>query len=396
MSKATIPIGPQHPALHEPENFMIEVDGERIVKVTPRIGYVHRGIEKLSESRTWLQVVYLAERVCGICSHSHTSAYVTGVEELYGLEVPERGLYIRALVAELERIHSHLLWIGTMGHEAGWLTSMMYVWRDREVVMDILEDISGNRVNYAMNTIGGVRRDITPEMKEKILKGMDYLEKRIEKYEDFFMNEKTFLARLINVGTLPTGIAAKLNSCGPVARGCGVDFDVRRDNPYGIYPDLDFKVWVSKFCDLRGRVWVRIKEVGESIYLVKQILDKMPGGDIKVKRVKPKAPEGRVISVVEAPRGELVHTIISDGGRGPYRHKIRAPTYANLPSIAYSLQGGHIADIPVVIAGIDPCFSCCDRMTIIDRNKNKTWHTTLAELRHINIKRVKNGTYANE
>ncbi len=178
LGEVKIPIGPQHPALKEPESFLISLHGEKITASSVRLGYNHRGIEKACENQTYIQDLYLIERICGICSHSHSTCFVQAVEEIAGLEIPARARYIRTLISELERIHSHLLWLGVAGHEIGFDTLLMYTWRDREAVMDILALLSGNRVNYSMNTIGGVRRDIKPEQKEKVLKAIDILEER--------------------------------------------------------------------------------------------------------------------------------------------------------------------------------------------------------------------------
>src|SRR3989339_1911783 len=191
MGKVIIPIGPQHPALKEPESFSVTLEGEKIVDVNLRLGYNHRGIEKACEERTYIQDIYILERVCGICSHSHSTCFVQTVEEIAGVEIPERAKYIRTIVAELERIHSHLLWLGVAGHEEGFDTLFMYSWRDREIVMDILALITGNRVNYGMNTIGGVRRDISKAQASQILKAVDILEERTNYYIEVASEEVT-------------------------------------------------------------------------------------------------------------------------------------------------------------------------------------------------------------
>ncbi len=223
-------IGPQHPALKEPERFILEVEGEQVVKAVPRIGYVHRGIEKAMENRTYLQDLYLAERICGICSHAHTTCYVQTVEDLMGIEAPQRARHIRTIIAELERIHSHLLWLGVVAHEVGFDTFFMYVWRDREIIMDLLEEISGNRVNYAMNTIGGVRRDINEEKASKINRALNLIEEKVKKYIPILQKEQTLLKRTVGVGYLSSIDALKYNAVGPMARASGVKRDVRRDD----------------------------------------------------------------------------------------------------------------------------------------------------------------------
>src|SRR5665647_1983028 len=202
MEKIVIPIGPQHPALKEPESFRVILEGEKIVGVSLRLGYNHRGIEKACEERTYIQDLYLIERVCGICSHSHSTCFIQAVEEIAGVEVPKRALYLRTLVGELERIHSHLLWLGVAGHEIGFDTLFMYTWRDREIVMDILADLTGNRVNYGINAYGGVKRDITSDQAQEVLKCLDILEERTNYYAKVVTEERTIIARLSGVGIL--------------------------------------------------------------------------------------------------------------------------------------------------------------------------------------------------
>ena len=216
-----IPIGPQHPLLKEPAKFDFDISGEEIVGARMNIGYNHRGIEKACESRNYYQCLYLLERICGICSHSHTTAFVQAVEEIMKLEVPRRGLYLRTLVCELERLHSHLLWLGVAAHEVGFDSMFMLVWRDRELVMDILEEISGNRVNYAINTIGGVRRDLTDEQRKKILDMLAVLKKRLDYYAQIGTTEPSFVGRIKGVGTLPAKRAAEMCAVGPFARAAG-------------------------------------------------------------------------------------------------------------------------------------------------------------------------------
>ncbi|MCK9604084.1 MAG: nickel-dependent hydrogenase large subunit, partial [Candidatus Omnitrophica bacterium] len=251
--KFKIPIGPQHPALKEPESFSVALKGERIMGFDIRLGYNHRGIEKACEERTYTQDVYLIERICGICSHSHSTCFVQAVEEIAAVQVPKRALYIRTLIAELERIHSHLLWLGVAGHEIGFDTLLMYTWRDREVVMDILATLTGNRVNYGMNTIGGVRRDISKEQMQEVLKGIDILEERTKYYIEVATEETTIIKRLSGVGVLYYDEAVKLDAVGPTARASGVDRDVRRDDPYAAYAEMNFKVITDDHSDVYGR-----------------------------------------------------------------------------------------------------------------------------------------------
>jgi membrane-bound hydrogenase subunit alpha len=357
----SIPIGPQHPALKEPESFNIILQGEKIQHMSVRLGYNHRGIEKACEERSFVQDVYLIERVCGICSHSHSTCFVQAVEEIAGLEVPKRGLYIRTLIAELERVHSHLLWLGVAGHEVGFDTLLMYTWRDREVVMDILALLTGNRVNYGMNMIGGVRRDITAEQIPQILKAIDTLEERTKYYIQVATQEITLIKRLSGVGSVTHDDAIHLGAVGPTARASGVDRDIRRDDPYAVYSELSFKVITDNHNDVYGRTLVRVGELMEAYSMIRQLIKNMPDGPIFVKAPR-KIPAGEAVSRYEAPRGEDMHYVKANGTEKPERVKVRAPTLANVQVVAHMLKDGYLADMPIVIAAIDPCFSCTDRL----------------------------------
>ncbi len=377
----TIPIGPQHPALKEPISLRMTIDGEVIKDADIRLGYNHRGVEKLFEGKTYIQNIYVAERICGICSHSHTTCYVNGVEKLSGLEIPKRAAYIRVLIAELERIHSHLLWLGVAGHEAGFDSFFMYTWRDREIVMDILEEISGNRVHYAINTIGGVRRDIDETQKTKILNHLKVLRERTQYYKNLGTNEPSFVARLSGVGKLSREDAIALCAVGPTLRASGVDMDVRKDDPYNCYEEIPFEVCTSDTCDVLGRTVVRINEVLQSYDIIEYVLKNLPAGDVRVKAPR-KVPEGETVSRYEAPRGENIHYIKSNGTDKPERLKVRAPTLGNYPATVAMLKNGFIADIPLIFAAIDPCICCAERMAEIqDVKTGSTEIKTFDELK---------------
>ena len=372
--KFKIPIGPQHPALKEPESFSLVLEGEKIMSSSVRLGYNHRGIEKACEQRTYIQDIYLLERVCGICSHSHSTCFVQAVEEIAGLQVPKRGLYIRTLIAELERIHSHLLWLGVAGHEIGFDTLLMYTWRDREIVMDILALLTGNRVNYGMNTIGGARRDITPEQIPQILTAIDALEERTKYYIQIATQETTIIQRLSGVGLLLHDEAIHLGAIGPTARASGVDRDIRRDDPYAAYVDLSFKVITDNHNDVYGRAVVRVLELMESYSMVRQLIKNLPDGPIAVKSPR-KIPVGQAVSRYEAPRGEDIHYVKSNGTDKPERVKVRAPTLANVQVVAHMLKNRYLADMPIVVAAIDPCFSCTDRSIAVKNSDNRSPET---------------------
>ncbi|MDD5019161.1 MAG: nickel-dependent hydrogenase large subunit [Candidatus Omnitrophica bacterium] len=356
-----VPFGPQHPALKEPESFLISLRGEKITSMSVRLGYNHRGIEKACEERTYVQDVYLLERICGICSHSHSTCFVQAVEEIAGLRVPERALYIRSLIGELERIHSHLLWLGVAGHEVGFDTLLMYAWRDREVVMDILVKLTGNRVNYGINTIGGVRRDITADQIQEVLEAVRALEEKTKYYIQVATEEVTFVKRMSGVGVLLPEDAVRLGAVGPTARASGVDRDIRRDDPYAAYARIPFKVPTSTHNDVYGRAVVRLSELMESYQMIRKILKDLPEGPLTV-RAPRKVPAGESLSRYEAPRGEDVHYVKSNGTEKPERVKVRAPTLANIQAVSRMLEDRYLADLPIVIAAIDPCFSCTDRL----------------------------------
>ncbi len=380
----TIPVGPQHPALKEPGSFLITLRGEKINAVNIKLGYNHRGIEKACEGRSYTQDLYLLERICGICSHSHSTCFVTAVEEIAGIEVPRRGLYIRTLIAELERVHSHYLWLGVAGHEIGFDTLLMYTWRDREVVMDLLAMITGNRVHYGMNTVGGVRRDVTAEQIQEIRKGVDILEERTKYYIQLALDEVTIIKRLSGVGVLPRDDAYRLCATGPTGRASEVDYDVRRDDPYLVYDELEFKVVTSNTSDVYGRTVVRLGELMESFSMIRQLCDRMPDGPIVAKAPR-KIPAGEATSRYEAPRGEDIHYVRANGTEKPDRVKVRAPSLANIQSVALMLQEQNLADLPIVIAAIDPCFSCTDRMIGIKQDGRPTTLLPWEEVRRSGI-----------
>lgn len=360
-----VPIGPQHPALKEPGHFEFEVDGELVTAATVRLGYVHRGIEKAIEGRNWTQNLYLVERICGICSHIHALTYALGVETLAGVEVPPRAQAIRVLVSELERIHSHMLWFGVAAHEAGFDTLFMYSWRDRETIMDVLETLTGNRVNYSANLLGGVKFDVNDAQRKAILEGIDFLEERTQHYLDVVTSDSLFLQRTRGIGVTPLEDARRLGIVGPTARASGVARDVRIDAPYCAYPDFPVKLVLETAGDLEARFVVRLRELLESYRLIRLVLDDLPEGELVAKRFPRKIKEGEVVSRVEAPRGEVMYYIRSDGGDNPARVRVRTPTLCNMASVLTLAVGHQLADVPMLLVGIDPCFSCNDRSVAI-------------------------------
>jgi NADH-quinone oxidoreductase subunit D len=358
--KYVVPIGPQHPALKEPGRFEFTVDGELVTGASVRLGYVHRGIEKACEGRNWTQAMYLLERVCGICSNAHAFAYVLGVEKLAKVEAPARAQAIREVIAGLERIHSHMLWLGVAAHEAGFDTLFMYSWRDRETVMDLLEAISGNRVNYSANLIGGVKFDITSEQRKTIMDGLEFLEKRSWHYLNIATTDVAFLQRTRGVGKMNRADAEWLGVVGPTARASGLTRDIRVEAPYGAYKRFPVSAVTEQAGDLEAKFAVRIREMLVTIATVRTVIDNLPAGDLTT-RVPRKIPAGETISRIEAPRGELIYFIKSGGGENPERVKVRTPTICNFGSVVHTAVGHQLADMPMLMASIDPCFSCNDR-----------------------------------
>jgi NADH-quinone oxidoreductase subunit D len=379
-STFTIPIGPQHPALKEPEHITVTIDGEYVVDVKVRLGYVHRGGEKAFEARTYTQGLYLVERICGICAMAHQLCYANNVEGLLGITPPRRADFIRTIIAELERVHSHLLWVGIAGHEIGWDTLFMYTWRDRELVLDLMELATGNRVTHATNAIGGVRRDLTPDMINQILKGMRHLEERVKYYAKAVPAERTVMKRAVGVGILKPQEAVDLCAVGPTLRASGIKRDIRKDDPYSAYDETPFDIITNDGCDVAARVLVRVGELFESLKILDYCIEHLPSGPIRV-RVPINVPPAENVSIVEAPRGEDIHYGKSNGTDKPERYKVRAPTLANWASVPTMLKGGYVADLPITLAAIDPCMSCTDRIAIIDIGKRKKWVGSTDQLR---------------
>ena len=360
MSKMVVPIGPQHPLLKEPLSFLVTLEGEQVVDSALRLGYVHRGIEKLAEKRTFIQNVVLTERICGICSHIHTTTYCQAVEALLDLKVPKRGLYIRTLMCELERIHSHLLWLGVLAKNIGLNTIFMYAWRDREIVLNIMEEISGGRVSHAVNQIGGVRKDLEQSHIDLLNEQLDLLSKRIEEILKSINQERSFKIRTQKIGHLSLEEIKRFCVVGPVARASGLDIDLRRDEPYAVYDELNFEVPVMNDGDVWARSMVRILETVQSIHICKQITKQLPDGAVSVNAPR-RVPPGEVVSRSEAPRGEVIYYLCSDGSQMPARVKVRTPTLTNLITLPGQLEGLQMADVSVVIAGVDLCIACGDR-----------------------------------
>jgi Ni,Fe-hydrogenase III large subunit len=359
-NRITVPIGPQHPMLKEPLSILLTVEGERIADSRLRLGYVHRGIERLCQERNYVQNIHLLERVCGICSHAHTTAYCQAVEALLGLDVPPKGLYLRTLLSELERIHSHLLWLGVLAENIGFSTIFMYAWRERETALDVMEELSGGRVTHAVNVIGGVRIEIEEPQFHSYVSRLYALEHEVERFLHLVENERSLRARTQGVGHLSAEQVRRYCAVGPVARASGVDVDLRRDAPYAAYDRVHMNVVTGEAGDVWARTRLRILETIESLRLCRQLLVALPEGPTSV-RAPRRVPPGEVVSRVEAPRGELIYYVRSDGSDRPARVKIRTPSLTSLITLSEQLHGVTTADVTVVMSGVDLCIACADR-----------------------------------
>ena len=362
MAKTIVPIGPYHPLQEEPEFFSLTVEGERVVDIDVRVGWNHRGIEKLSERRTFDQSTYVIERICGICSTSHPFAYTRAVEDIFPMEVPVRAKFIRTIIAEGERIHSHLLWLGLAGHFLGYNTVFMWAWKLREEILDVMEALSGNRNNYAMFKPGGVRRDIKAEDIPFVLKKIDSIIPTLVMLRKAVMDDPVLHARTKGIGILTKEDSIKFSALGPTSRASGVARDLRKDCPYGVYDQIDWDMIVTENGDVFDKLVVRVLETFESIKIIKWCLNNLPKGEIdaKIKSI----PPGEGIGHIEAPRGETFHYVRSDGTNRPIRHKVRAPTFMNLPTYKATVVGETLADTTIILAAIDPCYCCTERMAV--------------------------------
>ena len=362
-----VPFGPFHPTLDEPAHFRLYVEGEIVRGCEYRGFMVHRGIEKLADSvLTYNEIPMLAERVCGICGCVHSVAYAQAVEQAAAIKPAPRAEFIRTIMLEIERLHSHLLWVGLASHILGFDTLFMQSFRMREPVMWIAEAITGNRKTYALCVIGGVRWDITPELKTELKSVLDKLEKEWLAAADAVKRDRNLQKRARGVGVADKDLVKNAGLIGPMARASGVDIDCRRDHPYAAYDKVEFGVIVDDGCDVWSRVLVRTLEVFESIKIIRQCLEIMPDGPIQLD-VGDELPPGRIgLSSVEAPRGESHHFVVTGEDNRPRRWRIRAPTYQNLQAVPAMIKDQQLADMTISLGSIDPCFSCTDRLEVVD------------------------------
>ena len=369
MNKNVIPIGPYHPLLEEAEYFTLQVDGETVVDIDLEIGWMHRGHEFISESKTFTQSIYLVERICGICSTSHPLACVHAVEDIDNIEIPMRARYIRTLVGELERIHSHLLWLGLAGHFIGYDTLWMWAWKYREPVLQMFEIISGNRNHYGMLRVGGVAKDVDPNKVVGLLEILKDIEKKLQMIAKAAKDDPVLKSRLVGVGKLSKQDAINYCAVGPTSRASGIPGDVRKDEPTDAYGLVDFDVVVTENGDVYDKLVVRLLETFESIKICRQCLEKLAGTNGSIINNVKEISAGEGIGRYEAPRGEVFHYVRSDGTNRPIRHKVRAPSYVNIPTFKASCKGIPVADALITLAAVDPCYCCTERaMKIIDKN----------------------------
>jgi len=356
----TIPIGPYHPALEEPYKLKAVCNGETIQDVQVEIGFSFRSIELLAQRRNYVQDLVLVERVCGICSCVHTFNFSQAAERLAGIVVPRRGQYVRLILLELERLHSHLLWSGIAAEVMGFQTLFMEAFQLRERVMDLFEVLSGNRVHYAGICIGGTTFDI--QNAAAVLAVTGAIRQALEgRMVPAFLQSATVRARAAGVGVLSKADALAYGVVGPTARASGLESDVRLDAPYGVYQELGFRMVTAPEGDVRARLIVRALEMLESVRLIEAALANMPDGAVRIDDLLPVIPAGEVTACAEAPRGELFYYLKSDGSDIPARVKIRTPSYVNIPAIGAMVAGQNLADLPLIQASLDPCCSCTDR-----------------------------------
>ena len=364
-----VPVGPQHPAVHEPILLKAYAEGEEVVKVEIYTGYNHRGIEKLTEKNTFYRDIFIVARVCGICNLVHANCYVRALEELVEKYPNDRARYLRVIAMEVERIHSHMLINAIMAEILGFDSLFMNIMRDREYIMKAKEIIAGNRVLSDYMMIGGVRRDIDSTKKDRLLKIISKVLPRIEYYKRVWMEDDTLLKRMVDVGVVSKSMAHRLCLVGPPARASGIRIDARASDKYDAYDEIPFNVIVRKEGDVWARMMVRWDEAIESANMVKYALEHLPSDGNPVpdeRRLPRRFPPGEAFTRVEAPRGELTYFVMSDGKPKPYRVKIRTPSFINVINTGSVYVGYSVADLPPILVSWDPCISCMERVTVID------------------------------
>jgi ech hydrogenase subunit E len=361
MGKRTVvPFGPQHPVLPEPIHLDLVLEDERVVQAIPSIGFIHRGLELLCRKKDFVEMAYVAERICGICSFTHGMGYVTGVEALLKAEVPPRAVWLRTMWSELTRIHSHVLWAGLFADAFGFESLFMHTWRVRERILDIMEETTGGRVIFGVCKPGGLRRDVADDVLRRIRAELDSIEADCRQVTRIFDDDASVQQRTVGVGVLSKEDAWALGAVGPVLRGSGVACDARQLG-YACYPELKFEPVVETGGDCYARCRVRVREIHQSFDLVRQCIDRMPKGEVAVKLGPKQVPAGEYAARLEQPRGEVIYYLKGDGQRLLERFRVRTPTFANIPPLVKMLEGCALADVPPIVLTIDPCISCTER-----------------------------------
>lgn len=389
MSKNVLPVGPYHPLLEEAEYFTLTVDGETVVDIDLDIGWMHRGHELISERKTFTQSIFLVERICGICSTSHPLACVHAIEDIDNIEIPERAAYIRSLIGELERIHSHLLWLGLAGHFIGYDTLWMWSWKYREPILQMFELISGNRNHYGMMRVGGVAKDVKPEIVPELMRNLDMVDGKMAMIAKAAKDDPVLKSRLKKVGVLSHQDALDFCAVGPTSRASGIPADVRKSEPNDAYGMVDFDAIVLENGDVYDKLVVRVLETLESTKICRQCLEKLQHTNGPILNDVKEISEGEGIGRYEAPRGEVFHYVRSDGSNRPIRHKVRAPSYNNIPTFQASCKGIPVADALITLASVDPCYCCTERALKLIKPNRDSFSLDLLKLSREKTERIR-------
>jgi len=362
MEEMYINMGPQHPSTHGVLRLLLKLDGEIITDCVPFVGYLHRCHEKIGENRTYTQIIPYTDRLDYLASMSMNFGYVLTIERLVGQKIPERAEYLRVIMAELQRIASHLLWLGTFGLDLGNFTIFIYCFREREMILDLFEAVSGQRLNYCFYRIGGMPMDLPGNWISDCRAFLDWFKDRLPEYDAIMTDNVIFQKRAQGVGILKPEVAIAYAASGPMLRGSGITWDLRRNDPYSIYDRFEFEIPTFEGCDVWGRYMVRRREMAESARIVEQALAQLPDGEIMAKMPKNlKPPAGQVYCRTETPRGELGFYVISDGSTKPYRYKVRSPAFVNLSALPEMLRGCLVADLVAVLGSVDIVLGEIDR-----------------------------------
>ena len=377
-----VPLGPLHVTSDEPGHFRLFCDGDEIIDADYRLFYQHRGMEKLAENRmNYDQMGYLAERVCGICGYAHAIACIEAAEKAIKLEIPLRAQAIRVICLEIERLHSHLLNIGLACEVTGNYNAFMHIFRVREYSMELAQLVTGGRKTYGNVVMGGLRRDMTNHEIKKGLEIINKLDIQISEIWDAVLEDKRQIGRWKGVGILDRQIARDFSPVGPNMRGSGFKRDNRYDHPYDFFKQIEFEVAVEHGCDVFSREMVRYKELKSSIHIIRQCFEMMPQTPIMIDPVTMIKPENFALGHDEAPRGENVHWIMQGSAQKVYRWRCRAATYNNWPSLRYQFRGNNISDAALIVCSLDPCYSCTERVTLVDVRTKKSKILTEKDLK---------------